>query len=318
MRCPYHGWKFALDGQCVDMPSEPPESAFAAKVCHVAYPCLDKGGVIWAYMGPADTVPALPELEWTLLPESHVFVSKRVQDCNWFQALEGGIDSSHISFLHAPIRHDDSEVTRAMDRASFGVGAAVETGDRAPRFEVVDTDYGAVIGARRAAPRRLVLAHHPVPAPVPHHAARRHRRAHRAVAYLGAHGRHPRRELDGDLAHRAPPHAGRDRAPRGGKGGACLRLRPRDPRALRRHPHRRQPRQRLPHGLGVAPEPHVLRHPRLRRAGPGHPGEPGDRRGPEPGAPGHQRHRHHSGAPAADDGGAGAARARHAPAGRGS
>ena len=48
MRCPYHGWKFALDGQCVDMPSEPPESAFAAKVCHVAYPCLDKGGVIWA------------------------------------------------------------------------------------------------------------------------------------------------------------------------------------------------------------------------------------------------------------------------------
>ncbi len=152
MRCAYHGWKFALDGRCVDMPSEPAESAFPSKVCHAAYPCLDKGGVLWAYMGPADTMPALPELEWTLLPQSHVFVSKRVQDCNWFQALEGGIDSSHISFLHAPIRHDDDEVTRAMDRASFGVGAAVETGDRAPRFEVVDTDYGAVIGARRGHP----------------------------------------------------------------------------------------------------------------------------------------------------------------------
>jgi phthalate 4,5-dioxygenase oxygenase subunit len=149
MRCAYHGWKFDLDGQCVEQPSEPPESAFAAKVCHTAYPCQDRGGVVWAYMGPPDTAPALPELEWTLLPQSHVFVSKRVQECNWFQALEGGIDSSHISFLHAPIRHDDSEVTRAMDRASFGVGAAVETGDRAPHFEVVDTDYGVLIGARR-------------------------------------------------------------------------------------------------------------------------------------------------------------------------
>ena len=152
MRCPYHGWKFGLDGQCVDMPSEPAESAFAAKVCHTAHPCQDRSGVLWAYMGPAATAPAFPELEWTVVPAGHVFVSKRVQECNWFQALEGGIDSSHISFLHAPIRHDDHEVTQTMDRASFGVGAAVETGDRAPRFEVVDTDYGVLIGARRAHP----------------------------------------------------------------------------------------------------------------------------------------------------------------------
>jgi hypothetical protein len=73
-----------------------------------------------------------------------------VQDCNWFQAMEGGIDSSHISFLHAPIDHRDAEVTRGIDRASFGVGAAVETGDRAPRFEVADTEYGVAIG--RGAP----------------------------------------------------------------------------------------------------------------------------------------------------------------------
>jgi phthalate 4,5-dioxygenase len=151
IRCVYHGWKFGLDGQCVEMPSEP-ESSFAAKVRHTSYRCLERGGVVWAYMGPGEA-PALPDLEWTLLPESHLFISKRVQDCNWFQALEGGIDSSHISFLHSPIRHDDSEITRAMDRASFGVGAAVETGDRAPRFEVVDTDYGVLIGARRAHPR---------------------------------------------------------------------------------------------------------------------------------------------------------------------
>jgi phenylpropionate dioxygenase-like ring-hydroxylating dioxygenase large terminal subunit len=95
MRCAYHGWKFGLDGQCQEMPSEPPESSFAAKVKHTAYPCLEKGGVIWAYMGPASP-PPLPELEFTLLPEGHTFISRRVQDCNWFQAMEGGIDSSHI------------------------------------------------------------------------------------------------------------------------------------------------------------------------------------------------------------------------------
>src|SRR5499427_2898593 len=151
MRCAYHGWRFGLDGQCVEQPSEPRESAFAAKVCHTAYPCLERGGMIWTYMGPGSPTP-LPELEWTVLPENQVFVSKRVQDCNWFQALEGGIDSSHISFLHAPLDHNDSAITGAMDRASFGVGAAVQTGDRAPRFEVVDTDYGVLIGARRSQP----------------------------------------------------------------------------------------------------------------------------------------------------------------------
>lgn len=152
MRCAYHGWKFGLDGQCQEMPSEPPESSFASKVQTTAYPCVEAGGVVFAYMGPERTPPPLPELEWTLLPAGHTFTSRRVQECNWFQALEGGIDSSHISFLHAPIDHRNSEVTQDMDRVSFGVGAAVSTGDRAPRFEVLDTDYGVLIGARRANP----------------------------------------------------------------------------------------------------------------------------------------------------------------------
>jgi hypothetical protein len=102
-------------------------------------------------MGPG-APPALPELEWTLLPAGHVFASKRIQDCNWFQAMEGGIDSSHISFLHAPLDHANRDITEDMDRVSFGVGAAVSTGDTAPRFDVIDTDYGALIGARRTQP----------------------------------------------------------------------------------------------------------------------------------------------------------------------
>jgi phthalate 4,5-dioxygenase len=148
MRCVYHGWKFGMDGWCLEMPNEPPESGFASKIRHVGYPCEERGGMIWAYMGPASP-PPLPHLEWTLLPGAHSFASKRVQECNWFQAMEGGIDSSHISFLHAPLDHADAEITRELDRASFGVGMAVQTADRAPRFEVVDTDYGVLIGARR-------------------------------------------------------------------------------------------------------------------------------------------------------------------------
>jgi phenylpropionate dioxygenase-like ring-hydroxylating dioxygenase large terminal subunit len=151
MRCVYHGWKFGLDGQCLEMPNEPPESSFAAKVCHTAYPCAERGGVIWAYLGPPPA-PEPPDLEWTRLPDGHVFTSKRVQDCNWFQALEGGIDSSHISFLHAPLDAGDAALAQELDRASFGVGAAVLTGDRAPRFDVRETDYGALIGARRTQP----------------------------------------------------------------------------------------------------------------------------------------------------------------------
>ncbi len=151
MRCVYHGWQYGMDGQCLEMPNEPPESSFASKVRHLAYPCVEHGGVVWAYMGEGAT-PGAPGFEWTGLPRGHVFVSKRVQDCNWFQALEGGIDSSHINFLHAPLDARDVATARDLDRASFGVGAAVLTGDRAPRFEVVDTDYGVLIGARRTQP----------------------------------------------------------------------------------------------------------------------------------------------------------------------
>lgn len=149
IRCVYHGWKFGTDGQCLEMPSQ--SKPFCESIRHVAYPCAERGGVVWTYMGEGEP-PPLPELEWTLLPAPNVFVSKRVQECNWFQALEGGIDSSHIGFLHAPLRADDADTVRELDRASFGVGAAVQTGDKAPHFDVVDTDYGVLIGARRTWP----------------------------------------------------------------------------------------------------------------------------------------------------------------------
>ena len=100
LRCVYHGWKFDREGRCVDMPSEPPESTFKQKVHIAAYPCIERGGIVWAYMGPPDRKPAFPAIEWTAVPESHRMTSRHLQQCNWFQGLEGGFDASHLTFLH--------------------------------------------------------------------------------------------------------------------------------------------------------------------------------------------------------------------------
>jgi phthalate 4,5-dioxygenase len=100
LRCPYHGWKYDVTGQCVDVPSEPAESGFCKKVKLTSYPLVKCGAVLWAYMGPPDKKPPLPEWEFAMVPAEQTFVSKRLQECNWLQAMEGGIDSSHVSFLH--------------------------------------------------------------------------------------------------------------------------------------------------------------------------------------------------------------------------
>ena len=102
LRCVYHGWKFDVDGNCVDMPSEPnPSESLIAKAKITAYPAVARGGVVWIYMGPdGKKPPAPPAFEWSLLPANQRTATKRLQKNNWAQAVEGGIDSSHISFLH--------------------------------------------------------------------------------------------------------------------------------------------------------------------------------------------------------------------------
>ena len=100
LRCVFHGWKYDVTGQCVDMPNELPEYDVKDKVRVVSYPTQELGGAIWAYLGPKEAQPPAPNFEWTRQPESHRHVSKGLQECNWLQALEGGIDSIHTSFLH--------------------------------------------------------------------------------------------------------------------------------------------------------------------------------------------------------------------------
>lgn len=148
LRCVYHGWQFALDGQCRDMPNEPVESEFKEKVCLSAYPCAERGGVVWTYMGSSSTPPGLPDLEWTLVPDENRLVSKFYQYCNYFQALESGIDPSHVSFLHGILSPDNTDVLRDLEKAEAGFGLASRLA-RAPYLEVADTDYGALLGARR-------------------------------------------------------------------------------------------------------------------------------------------------------------------------
>ena len=97
IRCAYHGVKFDGDGRCVDVPSSPQA---CARMHIKGYPCVERGGVVWAYMGPADRQPEPPELEWCTLPPEHVFVSRRLQYCSYLQAMEGGIDTAHVSYVH--------------------------------------------------------------------------------------------------------------------------------------------------------------------------------------------------------------------------
>ena len=151
LRCVYHGWQFAPDGRCLDQPNERPESVFQDKVKLPAYPCGERGGVVWTYMGPASPPPELPDLEWALVPESHRFVSKFWQGCNYLQALEGGVDPAHISFLHGMLDARDASARRALDNAAAGFGFAAQL-ERAPHIEVADTPTGLLLGARREAP----------------------------------------------------------------------------------------------------------------------------------------------------------------------
>jgi phthalate 4,5-dioxygenase len=152
LRCVYHGWKFDVNGACVDIPNEPTEYRFQNKVRITAYPVQEYGGLVWVYMGPPESVPELPKLEWARVLESHRYISKRLQETNYLQAVEGGIDSSHSNSLHATVdafRMTDSYVESVRNSSSLRDKYHVL--DKSPQFTVRKTDYGLIIAARRNA-----------------------------------------------------------------------------------------------------------------------------------------------------------------------
>jgi nitrite reductase/ring-hydroxylating ferredoxin subunit len=145
LRCIYHGWKFDITGRILDLPNEPPDSPVKNTIRAKSYPVREWGGVVWAYLGPADKQPEIPQLEWGTLPPSGRQIIKYVQRCNWVQALEGDIDSSHVSFLHTKLDPKGNRV--GYNQQSVGYVMR----DKHPKIEVVPTDYGLMIGARRDA-----------------------------------------------------------------------------------------------------------------------------------------------------------------------
>lgn len=157
LRCVYHGWKFDMTGKCVDMPSEPAESNFKDKVRVLAYPTHEWNGYVWAYMGPPETMypfrelgPPVPREDW---PTGRV-----LSECNWVQALEGNIDTSHISYLHrnlADLKLEPDETDRPGAPSNL-MSTFIRGNDRNPRVELQETWYGFRYAGLRKTPKGYV------------------------------------------------------------------------------------------------------------------------------------------------------------------
>lgn len=140
IRCVYHGWKFDVDGKCLEMPNLPPPG-FKEKVRARSYKVQEQAGLIWVYMGAREQAPPLPMHEALFVPEEDLTVTLLMREANWLQGLEGDIDTSHFGFLHAGhINPDDFEE---------GHPARHTVANRAPEYKVADTEWGTMYGAFR-------------------------------------------------------------------------------------------------------------------------------------------------------------------------
>jgi phthalate 4,5-dioxygenase oxygenase subunit len=128
LRCVYHGWKFDVSGACVDLPNTPEGQEYRHKVKTIAYPCREAGGMVFAYMGPADKLPPFPEFDYDGLPSSHIYVTKFQLECNWLQATEGDFDPSHGVFLHSTLDNNASNpgFTRFGNRATQALSGRLQ------------------------------------------------------------------------------------------------------------------------------------------------------------------------------------------------
>mgnify|MGYP005635708545 CR=1 FL=1 len=143
LRCVYHGWKFDVDGNCVDMPSEPAETDFKHKVNIKAYKAVEKIGMIWVYMGDQNPAPGLPDFDSMRLSSDKISIRIALLECNYLQSLEGDIDTVHLGFLHLG----------SVGTSSFNKNTREHylSEDKSPKYEVTDTDNGTMYGAYRAA-----------------------------------------------------------------------------------------------------------------------------------------------------------------------
>ena len=149
LRCVYHGWKFDADGRCVDIPTMARDEGLRARVGITAYPTRELGDIVWAYLGPPGCEPPLPDLDFALVPPEHRFVSKKLQECNWAQACEGGLDTAHFSFLHTPVVVADPPPRARPHPLAESMRWMKD--DPAPVFHVIEHDAGLLLAASRRA-----------------------------------------------------------------------------------------------------------------------------------------------------------------------
>lgn len=137
IRCLYHGWKYGVDGTIHETPNHP-NSRFRQKIKAPSYPVFEGGDIVWIYMGPAELMPKPPNYRWVegTNRRVHEFIQP---NCNFVQALEGGLDSSHVGILHG----DEMSLATKGEFDPSGIGAdRYPTTDVAPRLEVENTDFG--------------------------------------------------------------------------------------------------------------------------------------------------------------------------------
>ena len=144
LRCVYHGWKFDVEGSCLDIPNALEGETFREKIkTFAAYPGVEAGGLVWVYMGPKELKPDLPGMEWLNLPPNQRYASKIMMRANYLQLMEGDMDSSHVGFLHSKADggYGATELQARLQQEMFV--------DKMPQWELKPTDYGIMLGARR-------------------------------------------------------------------------------------------------------------------------------------------------------------------------
>jgi phenylpropionate dioxygenase-like ring-hydroxylating dioxygenase large terminal subunit len=153
LRCAFHGWLFGADGQCLETPAEPVGSNLCKNIKQRAFPVIEKGGILWAYLG-GDEPPAFPEIDCFAAPEQYVFAFKGLIECNWLQAMEVGIDPAHASFLHRFFEDEDptaaygKQFRAASADSDLPMTKILREYDR-PLINVERTEYGLRIIALR-------------------------------------------------------------------------------------------------------------------------------------------------------------------------
>ena len=149
LRCVYHGWLYDIHGRCLEQPGEPGGGAHRDAIRHPAYPCEEKGGVIFTYMAPGKP-SLLPNYEFLGASPDHLLICKIFQECNYLQANEGNIDPVHLSYLHRFLegREERYRGVRGGEESHYNLVGK----DLAPTIEVELTDFGVRIYTTRKQP----------------------------------------------------------------------------------------------------------------------------------------------------------------------